>query len=135
MKLFEKEGADFGRGPYAIKKKITGPVPASKVAQVLKKGGGESNTSLFPLKHFGSIFQTQGRGIFIQHQPLFRTSKGKKKEKKFSLPKGGGGGSGRTHHTPPPPLRTGLTMNIFQGPGYRTPSPPLPLPTTYLTLY
>ena len=58
-----------GGGTYRVF--FIGPPPASKVAQVqlrkLMMSGGGGGTFFFLLQHFGSIFQTRGRGILVHH--------------------------------------------------------------------
>ena len=75
-KLFEKGGADFAPGPYAVFFFFTGPPPASKIAQVLKKlmsGGGGGGTpilvSLGQFSRHGVGFHFQKRGAIAPPPP------------------------------------------------------------------
>ena len=83
-----------------------------------------NNVPFFPFKNFGSIFQTQSRGIH-HTSPTSLTSKHppKKKKKKSSDPKGGGGGL-PPNTPPPPPPKKKKKKNCFQtGEGLNTPPP------------
>ena len=91
-KLFEKGGADCAPGPYAVFFFFTGPPPASKVAQVLKKlmstGEGGTPTLFFPsLKILGQVSR-HGVGISSYITNLYNkqasNNKKEKKEKVFT---------------------------------------------------
>ena len=108
-KLFEKGGADFEPGPYAvIIYRSTASLESCASPEKADWGGGgvcsQQQKNSF-LKILGQ-FSRHGVGV-----SLFITNLYNKPPKKFSLPKGG---CSRTHRTPPP-FRRGWMLALGFG--------------------